>query len=143
MVWDRVVYDAIAGQCISTGQERKNIMERMQGCIKLRIGSRTVPVRSAQEEECVQLAGAVVKREQAPRTPNASRGSSSATILAACEPPRLVQRGEKSEGEGVQSDHLTEGGGTSQHAVIPFVTQFREGFRRRRAVPDGLFILFV
>src|ERR1035437_1081688 len=41
--------------------------------------------------ECVQLAGAVVRRgpvrqrEQAPRTPNASRGSSSSKTLGACE----------------------------------------------------------
>src|ERR1035441_2516164 len=77
-------------------------MQRMQDCIKLRIGSRTVPVRSAQEEECVQLAGAVVKWEQAPHTLNASRGSSSAGILAACEPPRQFRSGEKTEGEGVQ-----------------------------------------
>ena len=45
----------------------------------------------AKRLECVQLAGAVVrretvrKREQAPRTPNASRGSSSKRTLAACE----------------------------------------------------------
>ena len=36
-------------------------------------------------------AGVVRKREQAPRTPNASRGSSSTAILAACGQSRLFQ----------------------------------------------------
>jgi len=35
----------------------------------------------AKRLECVQLAGAVVKREQAPRTPNASRSSVAAVLL--------------------------------------------------------------
>src|ERR1035441_7613520 len=35
----------------------------------------------AKRLECVQLAGAVIKREQAPRTPNASRSSVAAVLL--------------------------------------------------------------
>src|ERR1039458_6454613 len=82
--------------------ERQAQNEKNGSCIEVWIGSRIVPVHSvakpqpdrAKRLECVQLAGAVVKREQAPRTPNASRGSLSLAILEAREPPRLVQREE-------------------------------------------------
>jgi hypothetical protein len=100
----------------------------------------------AKRLECGELAPAfelpraLRQRQQAGRTPNASRGSSSAEALAAGEQPRLLQRGEPSGPgaplfvriEAVVSEDRRE----CRAAVLDVTDRHRAGVEQERLVQE-------
>jgi PAS domain-containing protein len=100
----------------------------------------------AKRLECVELAPAfeppraLRQRQEAGRTPNASRGSSSAETLAAGEQPRLLQCGETS-GPGAPlfvrlEAVVSEGGRECRAAVLDVTDRHRAEAERERLIQE-------